>query len=285
MGFPAPPAPVATIPLRRRPGRGRAAWLTVELREGLTRVDTMAAEDNKALVRRLYAAIDEGDLAGADDLIAADLVDHGSLPGFGPGGEGFKQFFALWRAAFPDSRFTVEDLIAEGDRVAARVTVWGTHSGPFVGLAPTGKRVVVTGIVISRISAGKIVELWEETDDLGLLRQLGVRTVSAGNPGPPGSGPGRAQDLSERRSVTASPAEPPQWSGAPGVALGRYADRWMAAVFCALAAVLVGVIYGLWPALAIVLATGVAFHAGRDRQRAGHRRAPKDSAAATPDPS
>jgi len=76
--------------------------------------------------------------------------------------------------AFPDVRLTIEDMVAEGDKVAVRWAWSGTHRGEYMGIAPTGKEVTYTGITIHRITGGKIVESWDEVDNLGLMQQLGV---------------------------------------------------------------------------------------------------------------
>jgi predicted ester cyclase len=80
----------------------------------------------------------------------------------------------VFRDAFPDLRFTAEDIIAEGDKVAARYTMRGTHQGEFMGVAPTGNRIEVTGIDIVRFEGGKMVEHWANSDELGMMQQLGV---------------------------------------------------------------------------------------------------------------
>jgi predicted ester cyclase len=89
-------------------------------------------------------------------------------------GESTKQFFDMFHAAFPDSSRTIEDQIAEGELVATRVTLNGTHRGEFQGISPTGKRIAVTGIWIDRVAGGKIVERWGAVDMLGLMQQLGA---------------------------------------------------------------------------------------------------------------
>lgn len=146
----------------------------------------MSTEESKAAARRVYGTLNNalrtGDLAALDEVIAANAVDHNPAPGQAPGLEGIKRAFGVFRVAFPDLHFTVEDLIAEGDRVACRITTRGTHTGDFQGIPPTGKRVTQTGIDILRLAGGKIVERWGEFDSLGLLQQLGVV------PGPHGVG-------------------------------------------------------------------------------------------------
>ena len=91
--------------------------------------------------------------------------------------EQYKQLVTMYFSAFPDLHLTIEDQIAEGDKVVTRWTARGTHQGPFMGIPPTGKRAVVTGIAIDRFANGKFVENWNNGDDLGLLQQLGVVPV------------------------------------------------------------------------------------------------------------
>jgi steroid delta-isomerase-like uncharacterized protein len=136
----------------------------------------MSIEANKALVRRFFEdVINKGDMRLAEEILAADYVEHPGLPGGGSGLEGFRQFVAMVATAFPDIHVAVEDLIAEGDKVAARVTVSGTHSGVFLGsIQPTDRHVVWTGIDLFRVSGGKVVERWNQRDLLGLMQQLGV---------------------------------------------------------------------------------------------------------------
>ncbi len=133
----------------------------------------MSTEDNKALVRRVYEEIvNQHNLA--TELIDPNYVDH--VPGFPPvqGIEGLQQLISIYRNAFPDMQVTIEDLIAEGDKVAARFTFRGTHTGELMGIPPTGKQVTVSALHILRVANGKIVEEWQNSDDLGMMQQLGV---------------------------------------------------------------------------------------------------------------
>jgi steroid delta-isomerase-like uncharacterized protein len=130
-------------------------------------------EGSVAIVRRYFAAWDACDLDALDDLIADDYIDHAAYAGEAPGREGVKAFFVLWRTAFPDFSSTIEDQIAEGDKVVTRWTLHGTHRGDYHGIAPTGRRVTMPAISIARIAGGKIVEEWYLGDELGLLRQIG----------------------------------------------------------------------------------------------------------------
>ncbi len=135
----------------------------------------MTAEGNKAVIRRLFEeVINPGDLERADELIRADFVEHGPTPGQAPGLEGFKQVNTMLRAAFPDLRLTVEEMVAEGDRVSVRFTARGTHRGEFWGVPPTANRVAWEVISIVRVAGGKIAERWSQSDALGLKQQLGT---------------------------------------------------------------------------------------------------------------
>ena len=132
-------------------------------------------EDNKALNRRFVEeVINEGNLDAIDELLDPGVVDHAAPPGVPTGREGAKQFFAIVRSAFPDLHHTIEDMIAEGDKVVMRSTWSGTHQGEFMGIPATGRRVRVSAIDISRVADGRIVEHWEQSDALGLMQQLGV---------------------------------------------------------------------------------------------------------------
>jgi steroid delta-isomerase-like uncharacterized protein len=144
-------------------------------------VHYMSAGENKAIVRRGYEAINQNNLDALDEVVAPDITDHDPAPGQAPGLEGVKQWFSSMHTAFPDFRMNVEDMIAEGDKVVARVRLSGTHQGEFMGIAPTGNRVTIKGIDILRVNAdGKIVEHWGNFDDLGMMQQLGVMEPPSG---------------------------------------------------------------------------------------------------------
>ena len=137
----------------------------------------MSAEANKAVSRRFFVEIfSQGNLAVADEIIAPNHVNGGpgALPGLPNGPEGSKMQVSFYRNAFPDTHFTVDEQIAEGDTVVTRFTAHGTHKGELAGIAPTGRSVTVTGIVRDRLEDGKIVETWAIFDQLGMMQQLGV---------------------------------------------------------------------------------------------------------------
>jgi steroid delta-isomerase-like uncharacterized protein len=131
-------------------------------------------EENKDIARRVYEIISAGNFDRAEEIVDASAPDNELLAGDPPAKliDTFKETFSEAREAFPDMRVTVEDLIAEGDKVTARVTMRGTHQGEFQGIAPTGKRVEVEAIDMFRINDGKIVEHWGHADDpTSFLRQ------------------------------------------------------------------------------------------------------------------
>jgi steroid delta-isomerase-like uncharacterized protein len=133
----------------------------------------MSAEENKAIARRSWEAVSQGDVDAQMEVYATDCVIHEPDEDV-QGAEGLRQFVGGILAAFPDMSVTVEDEIAEGDKVVTRWTARGTHRGEFLGIAPTGNRVEVTGITIHRIEGGKIAEEWEMPDNLGLMQQIGA---------------------------------------------------------------------------------------------------------------
>jgi steroid delta-isomerase-like uncharacterized protein len=135
----------------------------------------MSIEQNKTVLRRLLSeVISKGDYALADELVAVDFVSHQLRPGQGQGLDGFKQGLRVVRAAFPDWESVVDELLGEGDMVAARWTAHGTHQGAFAGIPPTGRRIKMKEMGIFRVVSGKLVEYWGLADELALMQQLGV---------------------------------------------------------------------------------------------------------------
>lgn len=136
----------------------------------------MSVEENKAIVKRFVKEVlNERNLAVVDELCAADFVWHA------PGGleqvrgpERLKRLLTGFSTTFPDLRVTIEDLIAEGDKVVVRSTRTGTHRGEYRGIAATGKRATWTWVSIHRIVGGKIVEEWDEGDHLSVMQQIGA---------------------------------------------------------------------------------------------------------------
>jgi steroid delta-isomerase-like uncharacterized protein len=143
----------------------------------------MAAHDNRELVRRFYEEVwHKGNVDAADDVFAQDYVRHDlRATQAAPGPEGQKQIARAFRAAFPDLQFEVEILIADGDYVAARWTAQGTHMGRWGDVDATGRFVTLSGVNIFRFESGRVTEIWNHRDDLGLQEQLGA-AVFAGAP-------------------------------------------------------------------------------------------------------
>ena len=135
----------------------------------------MSTEENKAMLRRVWEEVfNKGDLAVANEIMVPNYVYRGPMGQELKGPEGFKQVVTMFRTAFPDLHATVEDMFAEGDKVAHRATIRGTHKGDLMGIAPTGKQVTVSATVISRFVGGKEVEAWANIDMLAMFQQLGV---------------------------------------------------------------------------------------------------------------
>lgn len=131
------------------------------------------ADENEALARRWYEAINSANLDLLDDLLDVDASLHSPVFGVAAGREAVKRNLGFLRSGFPDVQNTVEEAIAEGDLVALRWSAVGTHQGEFQGIAPTGRQATWTGINLFRISCGRIIEVWAEVDSLGWLQQLG----------------------------------------------------------------------------------------------------------------
>jgi steroid delta-isomerase-like uncharacterized protein len=137
--------------------------------------------DHAATMRRAYELITAGDIDGFAELLADDMIEHEETPGLAPTKEGVKQFFTMYRAAFPDLRMEPEDIIASGDRVAVRARVTGTHTGEFMGMPATGKSVDVQLVDIVRFADdGLAHEHWGVFDALGMMQQLGVVPAPSG---------------------------------------------------------------------------------------------------------
>ena len=133
----------------------------------------MSTETNKAIVRRyLEQVIGEGRADLVEEFLAEGIELHGS--GLEPGQEPLRQWVIMMAAAFPDRQMTIDDVVAEGDRVVARTTLSGTHQGEMQGIPATGKAVTQPSISIFRLTNGKIVEGWFASDNLSFMQQLGV---------------------------------------------------------------------------------------------------------------
>ena len=136
----------------------------------------MSTETNKAQFRRtLEAMFNKGDLDLVDELVAPDFLNHDVPPGMNNRGpETMRQLVTMLRTAFPDLHFTIEELVAEGDTVAGRVTMRGTHLGPFQGKPATGRSFEQAHMHFVRFRECKAIEHRAVRDDLGMMRQLGV---------------------------------------------------------------------------------------------------------------
>jgi predicted ester cyclase len=135
----------------------------------------MSAEENMALVRRFVDEVQSGgNIDLIDEICSPEFVNHSAPPGIPPDCEGIKFLTAMFGGAFPDSYFTVEDMVAEGDKVVTRKTFHGTHEGELMGIPPTGRSVSMELIDIVRIAEGKVVEHWSVGDNLGMMQQLGI---------------------------------------------------------------------------------------------------------------
>ena len=143
------------------------------------------SEQNKQLVRECFEQLwNQGDLSKIDEHFVSDYVGHSAMPIHGP--EGAKQFITAMRTAFPDFHYTIEDEIAEADKVTHRWTARGTHEGLFQGIPATGKEVEITGISIYRVAEGKLHEGWTSADLLGLMQQIGAVPAPGAKAAEPG---------------------------------------------------------------------------------------------------
>ena len=136
----------------------------------------MSAEQNKALARQLVEEVlNKGNMSRADEIIAPNFVEHEELPPeIPPGREAPKLMFTMLRRAFPDFKATIDDMVAEGDKVVIRQTWTGTHKGEFMGIPPTGKSISINVIDIIRIAEGQFVEHWGVMDQMAMMQQLGA---------------------------------------------------------------------------------------------------------------
>lgn len=134
----------------------------------------MSVEENKNIVRRYQEIYNSNNLEALDEVVKEDFLTPRMLPGMPAGLEGAKQIHQATLLGMPDWHTEIEELIAEGDNVVARITITGTHTGDFFGIPATGRKIRISGIYIARIADGKIVEHWGEEDSVGLMQQLGV---------------------------------------------------------------------------------------------------------------
>lgn len=137
----------------------------------------MSVEENKKIVQRYQEIYNSNDLDSLTEVVSEDLLTPKIMPGIPTGIEGAKAAHRIMLAGFPDYQTIIDDLFAEGDKVAARITMSGTNTGSFMGIPPTGRHVSFTGIYIARIANKKIVEHWGEEDSVSLLQQLGALSL------------------------------------------------------------------------------------------------------------
>ncbi len=135
----------------------------------------MSTEQNKALCRRLYAAVSSGDFDVLDQIVVPNFVEHEMVaPGMPAGRDGLKALFRMVRQAMPDMVMTPEDIVAEGDRVAVRAVMTGTQTGEFLGIPASGKHVEITVMDLHRIENNQFTEHWGVSDMMALMTQIGA---------------------------------------------------------------------------------------------------------------
>ena len=135
----------------------------------------MSKQANIEAQTKFGEAINSGNLEIMNDLVAPDAIEHDPAPGQAKGAQGYIDFFAKMRAAFPDMKVEVVQLVADDDNVSFAYTLTGTHQGDFNGISPTHKKIKARGLQISKFKNGKMVERWGSSDELGILKQLGAK--------------------------------------------------------------------------------------------------------------
>jgi steroid delta-isomerase-like uncharacterized protein len=134
----------------------------------------MSKEVNLAALGKFAEAVNTGNLDLFKEVVAPENIDHDPAPGQVAGPEGYRMFFSEMRIAFPDLNVALETMVADEQSLAFAYTLTGTHDGLLMGIAPTGKKIKIRGLQISRFKDGKMVERWGSSDELGMLHQLGV---------------------------------------------------------------------------------------------------------------
>ncbi len=140
----------------------------------------MSKETNLQTQTKFGEAINSGNLEAMRELVSPAVKEHDPGPKQGPGAQGYIDLFAEMRSAFPDLKATPEHITADEDTVALAYTITGTHQGTFQGVPPTNKAMKARGVQIARFADGKMVERWGSSDELGILKQLGVEPQKAG---------------------------------------------------------------------------------------------------------
>ncbi len=139
----------------------------------------MSREDNIAATKKFGKAVNSGKFYEFNDLMTPDVEDHDPAPDQGDGPKGLIDFFSTFRKAFPDLEVAVDHMVADDENVAIAYTIIGTHEGDFLGIAPTGEKIKARGVQIARFEDGRIAERWGSSDELGILKQIGVAPVPA----------------------------------------------------------------------------------------------------------
>ena len=137
----------------------------------------MSKEANAAALGKFAEAVNTGNYGLFRDVVASDCVDHDPAPGQVPDPDGYRSLFADMRRAFPDLKVELAELVADEEAVAFAYTLTGTQGGPLMGIAPTGKKVNIRGLQISKFRDGKMVERWGSSEQLGMLQQIGASTI------------------------------------------------------------------------------------------------------------
>jgi steroid delta-isomerase-like uncharacterized protein len=137
----------------------------------------MSKEANGAALSKFAEAVNTGNYKLFDDVVAPDCVDHDPGPGQVPGPDGYRALFTEMRRAFPDMTVELAELVADEEAIAFAYTFSGTQNGPLMGIAPTGRKVNIRGMQLSKFRDGKMVERWGSSDQLGMLQQIGVSTI------------------------------------------------------------------------------------------------------------
>jgi steroid delta-isomerase-like uncharacterized protein len=139
----------------------------------------MSKEQNLAALGKFAEAVNTRNFDLFREAVAADNVDHDPAPDQVPGPEGYRTFFSAMTKAFPDMKVGLETMVADEDSIGFAYTLTGTHQGPLMGIPPTGKKVSIRGMQISKFRDGKMVERWGSSDELGMLQQLGVLALTS----------------------------------------------------------------------------------------------------------
>jgi steroid delta-isomerase-like uncharacterized protein len=139
----------------------------------------MSKEANLAILGKFAEAVTTGNYDLFKEVVSTQNVDHDPAPGQVQGPDGYRMLFSGMRAAFPDMGVALETMVADEDSIAFAYTLTGTQNGPFMGVAPTGKKIKIRGMQISKFKDGKMVERWGSSDELGILHQLGVAVLPA----------------------------------------------------------------------------------------------------------